>query len=97
MASISFDLDFGIPANTSAFASIAMDGDEYVSCSRCGHGGCDIRVFGCGCTVHAVRTDVDFYVRRHRVAVFSSDADPYRWLDLVPLIVNKETVDYLLA
>lgn len=62
MASIGFDLDFGIPANSSAFASIAMDGDEYLSCSRCGHGGCDVRVFGCGCTVHAVRTCVEFYV-----------------------------------
>lgn len=31
-----------------------MNGDEYVRCSRCGYGGCDVRVSGCGCTLHAV-------------------------------------------
>lgn len=45
----------GIPPNvTSVFGSIAMNGDEYVRCNRCGYGGCDVRVSGCGCTMHAV-------------------------------------------
>jgi len=35
------------------FHSEAMNGDEYVRCSRCGYGGCDVRVSGCGCTLHA--------------------------------------------
>ncbi|KAL7556839.1 hypothetical protein ACA910_016313 [Epithemia clementina (nom. ined.)] len=30
-----------------------MDGDEYVRCNKCGYGGCDVRVAGCGCTLHA--------------------------------------------
>lgn len=47
-----FDMSFcNIPA---AFGSIAMDGDEYVRCNRCGYGGCDLRVSGCGCTLHSV-------------------------------------------
>eukprot|EP00521_Asterionellopsis_glacialis_P012416 CAMPEP_0195292554 /NCGR_PEP_ID=MMETSP0707-20130614/10038_1 /TAXON_ID=33640 /ORGANISM="Asterionellopsis glacialis, Strain CCMP134" /LENGTH=726 /DNA_ID=CAMNT_0040353043 /DNA_START=18 /DNA_END=2198 /DNA_ORIENTATION=+ len=50
-------LDFGIggiPSGAAAaFGSIAMNGDEYVRCNRCGYGGCDVRVFGCGCTLHA--------------------------------------------
>lgn len=51
-----FDIDFGISQHPSnVFASIAMDGDEYVRCSKCGHGGCDVRVSSCGCTLHAVR------------------------------------------
>jgi len=36
-----------------AFASITMDGDEYVRCSKCGYGGCDVRISGCGCTLHS--------------------------------------------
>ena len=48
-----FDLGLGnIPQ--AAFSSLAMDGDEYVRCAKCGFGGCDVRVSGCGCTVHAV-------------------------------------------
>ena len=46
-----------IPTNVTAhhvFGSIAMNGDEYVRCKRCGYGGCDVRVSGCGCTMHAV-------------------------------------------
>jgi hypothetical protein len=44
-----------IPAPAlSAFGSIAMDGDEYVRCTRCSYGGCDVRVSLCGCTLHAV-------------------------------------------
>ena len=39
----------------SVFGTIAMDGDEYVRCVHCGFGGCDVRVAGCGCTLHAVR------------------------------------------
>jgi hypothetical protein len=50
------DVDIGgIPSNAAAvFGSIAMNGDEYVRCNRCGFGGCDVRVAGCGCTLHAV-------------------------------------------
>jgi hypothetical protein len=36
------------------FRTNIMNGEEYVRCNRCGHGGCDIRVSGCGCTLHAV-------------------------------------------
>lgn len=35
---------------------MGMNGDEYVLCARCRYGGCDVRVLGCGCTVHAVST-----------------------------------------
>jgi hypothetical protein len=35
-----------------------INGDEYVRCSRCGYGGCDVRVAGCGCTLHTVRIHV---------------------------------------
>ena len=50
------DVDIsGIPSSAAAvFGSIAMNGDEYVRCNRCGFGGCDVRVAGCGCTMHAV-------------------------------------------
>ena len=50
------DIDIGgIPSSAaSVFGSIAMNGDEYVRCNRCGFGGCDVRVSGCGCTLHAV-------------------------------------------
>jgi hypothetical protein len=44
----------GIASNPAVFGSIAMNGDEYVRCNRCGFGGCDVRVSGCGCTLHAV-------------------------------------------
>jgi hypothetical protein len=57
-----FDMSgWGIPSATVApsapvsFGSIAMDGDEYVRCGRCGFSGCDLRVSGCGCTLHTVR------------------------------------------
>ena len=30
-----------------------QQGEEYVSCRRCGFGGCDLRLSGCGCTMHA--------------------------------------------
>jgi len=46
----------GVPSGAAAaavFGSIAMNGDEYVRCVKCYHGGCDLRVQGCGCTVHA--------------------------------------------
>ena len=52
MASIGAGFDMGL--GPAAFASISMDGDEYVRCTRCGYGGCDVRVSGCGCTLHAV-------------------------------------------
>ena len=41
----------GIPSNV--FGNIAV-GDELVRCLGCGFGGCDIRISGCGCCVHAV-------------------------------------------
>jgi hypothetical protein len=48
-----FDMGLaGLPAN--AFASITMDGDEYVRCSKCGYGGCDVRISSCGCVAHSV-------------------------------------------
>ena len=50
-----FEMDFGIHAHAvNPFTGVGMDGDEYVRCSKCGHGGCDVRVSGCGCTLHAV-------------------------------------------
>jgi hypothetical protein len=57
MSSLGLDLGVGnIPSNAAAvFGNIAMNGDEYVRCLTCGYGGCDIRVSGCGCTLHAVR------------------------------------------
>lgn len=30
-----------------------IHGDEYVRCGVCGFGGCDLRIVGCGCTLHA--------------------------------------------
>ena len=41
------------------FGSIVTNCDEYVRCTRCGFGGCDVRVVGCGCTLHAVRVFFD--------------------------------------
>jgi len=35
-----------------------MSGEEYVRCTRCGFGGCDLRVSGCGCTLHVRCTGV---------------------------------------
>ena len=53
----------GIPSNAAAvFGSIAMNGDEYVRCNRCGYGGCDVRVSGCGCTMHAVSSTRIFLI-----------------------------------
>lgn len=50
------DADVGVmaPNPAAVFGNIAMNGDEYVRCNRCGFGGCDVRVQGCGCTLHAV-------------------------------------------
>ena len=55
------DADVGVMASNPAvvFGNIAMNGDEYVRCNRCGYGGCDVRVQGCGCTLHTVRTFCD--------------------------------------
>jgi hypothetical protein len=37
-----------------SLANVNMNnGDEYVSCVKCGYAGCDVRVAGCGCTLHA--------------------------------------------
>lgn len=48
-----FDMSF-FPSDA-LMGSMAMDGDEYVRCGRCGFGGCDVRLSPCGCTSHAVR------------------------------------------
>lgn len=55
MAGLGIDIGIaGVPSNAaSVFGSIAMNGDEYVRCLGCGYGGCDVRVSGCGCTLHA--------------------------------------------
>mmetsp|Transcript_32360 Transcript_32360/g.78666 ORF Transcript_32360/g.78666 Transcript_32360/m.78666 type:complete len:714 (-) Transcript_32360:95-2236(-) len=49
------DADVGVmaPNPAAVFGNIAMNGDEYVRCNRCGYGGCDVRVQGCGCTLHS--------------------------------------------
>jgi hypothetical protein len=39
---------------TSMISCLLANGDEYVRCSRCHFGGCDVRVEGCGCTLHVV-------------------------------------------
>jgi len=49
-----FELGLAVPPSA-VFDNIAMAGDEYVCCYRCGFGGCDVRVSGCGCTLHVVR------------------------------------------
>jgi hypothetical protein len=52
------DMDIGSLANNAAsiFGSIPLGGDEFARCSRCSFGGCDVRVSGCGCNLHAVRS-----------------------------------------
>lgn len=56
MASLdALDVDIGsLNPNVMFGSSIAMTGDEYVRCSRCGFRGTDVRVAGCGCCFHAV-------------------------------------------
>jgi hypothetical protein len=58
-------IDFGglnsTPSSASVFGSIAMNGDENVRCTKCGYGGCDVRVAGCSCTLHAVSWVKDFF------------------------------------
>ena len=44
--------DFLPPATTSG----GMADDSSPPCSRCGFGGCDLRVAGCGCLLHTVST-----------------------------------------
>ncbi|KAI2513964.1 hypothetical protein MHU86_348 [Fragilaria crotonensis] len=39
-------------APASLMGCLLANGDEYVRCSRCLFGGCDVRVEGCGCTMH---------------------------------------------
>ena len=59
-----FEMGFGgLPS--AAFASITMDGDEYVRCSKCGYGGCDVRISGCGCTLHSVSAASQYWVLVH--------------------------------
>ena len=55
MASALAGYDIGLAnLHPSAFTGITMDGDEYVRCNKCGYGGCDVRISGCGCTLHSV-------------------------------------------
>lgn len=55
--------DIGTLGNIHAgtFASITMDGNEYVRCSKCSYGGCDVRISGCGCTLHTVSKRVRWF------------------------------------
>jgi len=39
--------------NTLFGTNPTTNSDEYARCNRCGHGGCDVRFVGCGCTMHA--------------------------------------------
>ena len=58
------DMDIGSLASNAAsiFGGIPVvgagpGGDSFSSrCSRCSFGGCDVRVHGCGCNLHAVRS-----------------------------------------
>jgi hypothetical protein len=43
-----------VMAPASLMGCLLANGDEYVRCSRCLFGGCDVRVEGCGCTMHVV-------------------------------------------
>lgn len=52
MSLIALDCKDVSEATADAFGSVVMNGDEYVRCTRCGFGGCDVRVKGCGCTLH---------------------------------------------
>ena len=54
--------DFLPPAPTSG--GVADDGPP--PCSRCGFGGCDLRVAGCGCLLHTVSTPVMFFFSPRR-------------------------------
>lgn len=49
----SFDVGNIPPSSASMFGCLLANGDEYVRCTRCSFGGCDVRVEGCGCTLHA--------------------------------------------
>ena len=54
--------DFLPPATTSG----GMADDSSPPCSRCGFGGCDLRVAGCGCLLHTVSTlSPHFSLRRN--------------------------------
>lgn len=50
--------DFGLAAES----LLLSDGDEYVRCVKCGYGGCDVRVSGCGCTLHAVSGKIFLWI-----------------------------------
>mmetsp|Transcript_30774 Transcript_30774/g.35095 ORF Transcript_30774/g.35095 Transcript_30774/m.35095 type:complete len:735 (-) Transcript_30774:232-2436(-) len=49
----SFDVGAIPPSTAAIFGCMLVNGDEYVRCTRCSFGGCDVRVEGCGCTLHA--------------------------------------------
>lgn len=42
------------------FSGISVNGDEYVRCGACGYAGCDLRIVGCGCTLHARCAHIPF-------------------------------------
>lgn len=46
-------LDIDIGGRMTSNPNATMNSDEYARCNRCGHGGCDVRFVGCGCTMHA--------------------------------------------
>eukprot|EP00525_Craspedostauros_australis_P011679 CAMPEP_0198118116 /NCGR_PEP_ID=MMETSP1442-20131203/20426_1 /TAXON_ID= /ORGANISM="Craspedostauros australis, Strain CCMP3328" /LENGTH=80 /DNA_ID=CAMNT_0043776315 /DNA_START=181 /DNA_END=423 /DNA_ORIENTATION=+ len=54
MDAVDFEISSLASNPVGMFGNIAMNGDEYVRCARCGYGGCDVRVAGCGCVLHAV-------------------------------------------
>ena len=54
MSLVALDCKDVSEATADAFGGVVMNGDEYVRCARCSFGGCDVRVQGCGCTLHGV-------------------------------------------
>jgi len=52
MSLVALDCKDVSEATADAFGGVVMNGDEYVRCARCSFGGCDVRVQGCGCTLH---------------------------------------------
>jgi hypothetical protein len=78
----------GIPSNaTDVFGNIAMNGDEYVRCVRCSYGGCDLRVAGCGCTLHSVCDCVFLY--ESYVPVLRAFVGPLLYADASPRLFTS--------
>lgn len=44
-----------MPLDTMSSAPIDNNGTIY--CRRCRHAGCDVKIIGCGCSVHAVSAE----------------------------------------